>query len=119
MLGRAAAERPLLLVVEDLQWAGMPTLLLLRHVVRRLEGAPLLVLVTMRDEEANLVADPARLLADLSREHVVERIPLGGLEEADVGIRLAFHVVTVLTDAYVDKYQYRCQPIPQRGATEQ
>jgi DNA-binding SARP family transcriptional activator len=83
LLGRAAAERPLLLVVEDLQWAGMPTLLLLRHVVRRLEGAPLLVLVTMRDEEANLVADPARLLADLSREHVVERIALGGLQEAD------------------------------------
>ena len=83
LLGRIAAERPLLLVVEDLQWAGMPTLLLLRHVVRRLEGAPLLVLVTMRDEEANLVADPARLLADLSREHVVERIALGGLEEAD------------------------------------
>ena len=83
LLGRVAAERPLLLVVEDLQWAGMPTLLLLRHVVRRLEGAPLLVLVTMRDEEANLVADPARLLADLSREHVVERIALGGLEEAD------------------------------------
>jgi DNA-binding SARP family transcriptional activator/RecA/RadA recombinase len=83
LLARAAAERPLLLVVEDLQWAGMPTLLLLRHVVRRLEGAPLLVLVTMRDEEANLVADPARLLADLSREHVVERIALGGLEEAD------------------------------------
>ena len=52
LLGRIAAERPLLLVVEDLQWAGMPTLLLLRHVVRRLEGAPLLVLVTMRDEEA-------------------------------------------------------------------
>ena len=41
LLGRAAAERPLLLVVEDLHWAGQPTLLLLRHVVRRLHGAPL------------------------------------------------------------------------------
>jgi DNA-binding SARP family transcriptional activator len=83
LLGRVAAERPLLLVVEDLQWAGMPTLLLLRHVVRVLDGAPVMVLVTMRDEEANLVADPGRLLADLSREHVVERVALGGLEEAD------------------------------------
>jgi predicted ATPase/DNA-binding SARP family transcriptional activator len=83
LLGRAAAERPLLLVVEDLQWAGMPTLLLLRHVVRRLQGAPVMVLVTLRDEEANLVADPARMLADLSREHVVERIGLAGLDEAE------------------------------------
>ncbi len=83
LLGRAAADRPVLLVVEDLQWAGRPTLLLLRHVVRRLHGRPLLVLVTMRDEEANLVADPARMLADLSREHVVERVSLAGLEEEE------------------------------------
>ena len=83
LLGRAAGERPVLLVVEDLQWAGRPTLLLLRHVVRRLHGRPLMVLVTLRDEEANLVADPARLLADLSREHVVERIGLEGLQEGE------------------------------------
>ena len=83
LLGRAAGERPVLLVVEDLQWAGQPTLLLLRHVVRRLHGRPLMVLVTLRNEEANLVADPARLLADLSREHVVERIGLEGLEESE------------------------------------
>ena len=83
MLARAAAERPLLLVVEDLHWAGQPTLLLLRHVVRRLDGAPVTVLVTLRGEEANLVADPARMLSDLSRDHVVERIGLEGLEEDD------------------------------------
>ncbi len=83
LVGRAAAERPVLLIVEDLQWAGRPTLLLLRHVIRRLNGRPLLVLVTLRDEEANLVADPARMLADLSREHTVERVSLAGLEEAE------------------------------------
>ena len=83
LLGQAAGERPLLLVVEDLQWAGRPTLLLLRHVVRRLHGAPLLVLVTLRDAEADPGGAPARLLADLSREHVVERVALAGLTEAE------------------------------------
>ena len=83
LLGGAARERPLLLVVEDLQWAGRPTLLLLRHVVRRLHGAPLLVLVTVRDAEAEPGGAPARMLADLSREHVVERVALGGLAEAE------------------------------------
>ena len=83
VLGRAAGERPLLLVVEDLQWAGRPTLLLLRHVVRRLHGRPLMVLVTLRDAEADPGGPPARLLADLSREHVVERVGLEGLEEDD------------------------------------
>jgi predicted ATPase len=83
LLGGAARERPLLLAVEDLQWAGRPTLLLLRHVVRRLHGLPLLVLVTVRDAEAEPGGAPARMLADLSREHVVERIALSGLAEAE------------------------------------
>ncbi|MEO8689686.1 MAG: AAA family ATPase, partial [Solirubrobacteraceae bacterium] len=86
LLGQAAATRPLLLVIEDLQWAGRPTLLLLRHVVRRLHGRPLLVLVTLRDAEADPGGTPARLLADLSREEVVRRIPLAGLEEAETAV---------------------------------
>ena len=80
---QAAAARPLLLVVEDLQWAGRPTLLLLRHVVRRLHGSPLMVLVTLRDAEADRDAAPARLLADLSREEAVHRVALSGLDEAE------------------------------------
>ena len=83
LLGQAASARPLLLVVEDLQWAGRPTLLLLRHVVRRLHGAPLMVLVTLRDGEAEPGGAPARLLADLSRELVVRRVALSGLDEAE------------------------------------
>jgi DNA-binding SARP family transcriptional activator len=85
LLGQAAAARPLLLVVEDLQWAGRPTLLLLRHVVRRLHGAPFMVLVTLRDVEAEPGGAPARLLADLSREQTVRRIALSGLDEAATG----------------------------------
>ena len=38
-------RRPLLLVLDDLHWADMPTLLLLRHLVRRLDAGALLVLV--------------------------------------------------------------------------
>ena len=85
LLGQAAAERPLLLVIEDLQWAGRPTLLLLRHVVRRLHGAPLLVLVTLRDAEADPGGAPG-LLADLSREEVVQRVALSGLGEAETAV---------------------------------
>ena len=83
VLGQAASARPLLLVVEDLQWAGRPTLLLLRHVVRRLHGSPLMVLVTLRDAEADRDGAPARLLADLSREEAVHRVALSGLDEAE------------------------------------
>ena len=37
----------------------------------------------------------------------------GGLEQQHVRIRLAFHPVTVLTNVYLDKYQYS-EPIDRR-----
>ena len=73
LLGRAAGERPVLLVVEDLQWAGRPTLLLLRHVVRRLHGRAADGARHAARRGGRPGRPPARLLADLSREHVVER----------------------------------------------
>ena len=46
-----SADEPVLLVLDDLQWAAKPTLLLLRHVVRSAEPMRLLVLGTYRDTE--------------------------------------------------------------------
>ena len=37
-LAVASAEEPVLLVLDDLQWAAKPTLMLLRHVVRAASG---------------------------------------------------------------------------------
>src|SRR5207245_10538489 len=50
-LGAASDEEPLLLVLDDLQWAAKPTLLLLRHVMRPAMPARLLILATYRDTE--------------------------------------------------------------------
>ena len=50
-LAAASAERPLLLVLDDLQWAGKPTLLLLRHIAGTAEPARLLVIATYRDTD--------------------------------------------------------------------
>ncbi len=44
-------------------------------------------------------------VAQLAEDRESGRVS-GGLEEKDVGVGLALHVPTVLTDAYVDKYQY-------------
>jgi DNA-binding CsgD family transcriptional regulator len=59
-----SAERPVLLVVEDLQWADSASLLAILSVVRRLPLAPLLVGVTARPSP--LPAEVARLLDDLA-----------------------------------------------------
>ena len=50
-LVNASKAAPLILVLDDLHWADRPTLLLLQHLARRLEGSRLLVIGTYRDME--------------------------------------------------------------------
>jgi class 3 adenylate cyclase len=83
-LSAVSADQPLLLVVDDLQWAASPTLLLLRHVVRSPAPMRLLVLGTYRDTELRPGHPLVDLLADLRRDEAVEHLPLSGLDEAEV-----------------------------------
>jgi predicted ATPase len=48
VLGRLAAERPLMLVIEDLHWADASTLDLVALLVRALRGVRVLLVVTYR-----------------------------------------------------------------------
>ncbi len=83
-LTAASADEPVLLVLDDLQWATKPTLLLLRHVVR-VGGGRVLVLVTYRDTELTHDHPLVEVVADLRRQGGVERLSLTGLD--DVGVR--------------------------------
>jgi class 3 adenylate cyclase len=84
LLEHAAEERPVVLILDDLHWADAPSLSLLRHVVTQDVRLRLLVLAAYRDSDLAAGHPLAELLADLHREEGVSRIPLGGLEEADV-----------------------------------
>ncbi len=86
-LSATAAAQPLLLILDDLQWAAKPTLLLLRHVVRSPDGNEVLVLGTYRDTEVG--RDLAEILADLHRQDGVERISLSGLDSSGVAAFMA------------------------------
>ena len=73
LLLHAAQSGRLLLVLEDLQWADVPTVLLLRQLLRRGAGSPLLVIATYADLEADATGPLPRLLTDLrqiGRAHV-------------------------------------------------
>jgi predicted ATPase/DNA-binding SARP family transcriptional activator len=52
--GAVAARRPLVLIVEDVHWAGTGTLALLEHLARRAQRARLLVVATYREDELDL-----------------------------------------------------------------
>ena len=86
LLLHPARSQRLLIVLEDLHWADAPTLLLLREVVRRGAGSPLLVIATYSDLEADASGPLARVLADLRRDdapgHDPPRAACGSSETA-------------------------------------
>jgi predicted ATPase/class 3 adenylate cyclase len=88
-LAAASGPRPLLVVLDDLQWAAKPTLLMLRHVVGATEPARLLVVATYRDTEVSRSHPLGEVLADLRRLPGVSRVSLGGLVDDEVVDMLA------------------------------
>ncbi|MGH9009242.1 MAG: ATP-binding protein, partial [Acidimicrobiia bacterium] len=83
-LSEVSADRPVLLVVDDLHWAAKPTVLLLRHVLRSAEPLRLLVVATYRDTDVGRGQPLADLLADLPRFEGAGRLPVSGLDSSDV-----------------------------------
>ena len=79
-----SSEQPLVLLLDDLQNAGRPTLQLLRHVARSLLSARVLVVIAYRDTELGRGSPLTEVLIDLNREPGAERLSLGGLLTIDV-----------------------------------
>ncbi len=82
LLDRAAAERPVALVLDDLHWADSASLALLHYAVRGLSGRPVLFLLAFREAEADT---PLRDLAAALRCGVgLTDLPLRPLDSASV-----------------------------------
>jgi DNA-binding CsgD family transcriptional regulator len=89
LVDRTAQDHPLVLVLEDLHWAGASSLQLLAHLVGRLPEARLLVLVTHRPTPPDRSEPLVTAIADLYRLDGVHRIDLAGLSTDDVTELLA------------------------------
>ncbi|MGJ6967717.1 AAA family ATPase [Streptosporangium sp. G11] len=74
LLEEATTQQPLLLVVEDMHWLDPSTAEVVRFLARRLSGAPIMLLVTVRAQADD--PEPLRSLPGL-------RLDLGPLSEAD------------------------------------
>ncbi len=62
LLNNLARERPMVLCIDDLQWADPETVRFLGYLAPRLDGLPLAVVASVRSQ-SNVTADMARLLA--------------------------------------------------------
>lgn len=79
LLRTAALQRPLAIVLDDLQWADRETLLMLRYLLVSSEPIPALVIGTYTTAQAPTHHGLGELLVELHRDPSVERIVLEGL----------------------------------------
>ena len=71
-----AAVRPLAILLDDLQWADVDSLRLLRYVVRSDADRPILILISLRPEETAIYNELVTLLADTERSGLLRRLRL-------------------------------------------
>ena len=85
----ALATEPTIVVVEDLHWVDEASAEVLRFLARRVETAPIAVVVTYRDIEIGLRHPARALLGDFASLDGLRTVPLPALSEAAVAVAVA------------------------------
>ncbi|MFD4225321.1 AAA family ATPase [Streptomyces sp. NPDC058545] len=88
LLERISADRPVVLVLEDLHWADASTRHLLAYLFRTLRSGRLVVVGTYRADDIHRRHPLRPLLAELDRLRTVRRIELARFNRAEVGRQL-------------------------------
>ena len=83
-LHAAAAEKPLIVVIEDLQWADGDSLELFAHVASTIQRSRVLMLATLRAEDTRVGGALGATLAKLGRNPSVARLDLAPIDDADI-----------------------------------
>jgi len=84
----AAQAQPIVLVLEDLQWADKPSLLLLEFLASQMDDSQLMVLGTYRDAELTRGHPLSQTLAQLHRSPVFHSTVIGGLDSGGASLFL-------------------------------
>jgi class 3 adenylate cyclase/tetratricopeptide (TPR) repeat protein len=84
LLEEAGRGEPLLLILDDLHWADVPTLSLFRHVMTAGVSMRVMVMGLYRDSDLSRDHPLTALLADLHRDQGGERMKLTGLDREEV-----------------------------------
>ncbi|MPY32120.1 AAA family ATPase [Streptomyces adustus] len=102
LLERLAADRTVVLVLEDLHWADASTRHLLAYLFRTLRTGRLVVLATYRADDIHRRHPLRPLLAELDRQRTVRRIELARFDRAEVSRQIAGILATEPDPAQVD-----------------
>ncbi|MEU6555814.1 AAA family ATPase [Streptomyces sp. NPDC046915] len=103
LLERVAAERTVVLALEDLHWADASTRHLLAYLFRTLRTGRLVVLATYRSDDIHRRHPLRPLLAELDRLRTVRRLELARFTREEVGRQIAGILATQPDPAQVDE----------------
>ncbi|MFF2194471.1 AAA family ATPase [Streptomyces sp. NPDC058157] len=102
MLERLAADRTVVLVLEDLHWADTSTRHLLAYLFRTLARGRLVLVATYRADDIHRRHPLRPLLAELDRLRTVQRIELARFNRGEVRRQLAGILASRPDEAFVD-----------------
>ncbi len=77
---------PLLIVLDDLQWADASSCELLAYLARHIQGYPIIIIGTCRDSELTATSPLRPLMVDLQREYAMETLSLSPLSDEQISI---------------------------------
>jgi predicted ATPase/DNA-binding SARP family transcriptional activator len=106
---------PLLIALDDLQWADASSCELLAYLARRIYGHSIVIVGTCRDNELPPTHALRPLLTDLQREHAVETLPLHPLSDEQIGAlvtHISSHVSSRVTEPLVQHIRDRAAGNP-------
>ncbi|MGW5732734.1 helix-turn-helix transcriptional regulator [Streptomyces sp. NPDC055261] len=89
LLERVAADRPVVVALEDLHWADASTRHLLSYLFRTLRSGRLVVVATYRADDIHRRHPLRPLLAELDRLRTVRRIELSRFSKGEVARQMA------------------------------
>lgn len=89
VLAGLSAQRPTLLMIDDLQWADQATVDLLTFVVHRIAGSRVLITGSIRDEGVSDEDPVTLLIASMWRSRRSVTVQLSGLELQDVDVLMS------------------------------
>jgi DNA-binding CsgD family transcriptional regulator len=93
-----AAEAPLLVIVDDVHWADVPSRRFLSYMLRRLDGVPVLMALALRPDEAQTDVE---LVQEIIRNPGARLLHPGPLSDAAISALVSDALVEPPTDQFV------------------
>jgi class 3 adenylate cyclase/tetratricopeptide (TPR) repeat protein len=105
-------ERPLALLLDDLQWADDDSIQLIRYLVRTLGSGPIVLVISIRPHSDSASGGAGKLIADLDRMDVTKVLRLKRLTRLQTGELLENLLGEPVDDSTLASLHARSEGVP-------